>query len=37
MIENSVEIYLNNSIKSVVEQGKKLLHTHLNRIGLQKG
>jgi hypothetical protein len=37
MVENSAEINSNNFVRSVVEQGRRLLHTHLNRMELQKG
>jgi hypothetical protein len=37
MVENFVEMNSNNSIRSVVYKGRILLHTHLNKMELQKG
>jgi hypothetical protein len=37
MVENSVEINLRNYVRSVVYKGRRLLHTHLNKMELQKG
>jgi hypothetical protein len=37
MAESYVGMNLNNFVRSVVLQGKRLLHTHLNILELQKG
>jgi hypothetical protein len=35
MVENSAEMNLKNSVRSVVLRGKRLLHTLLSRMELQ--
>jgi hypothetical protein len=37
MVESSTGINLNNSIRSVVYQGIRILHIHLTRMELSKG